>query len=147
MILHKVLEKKGIVSSKNISEDIFDLQQQTFIIPRMFSYKVVEVSKGMIGRPDLLSMYCYQNDIYADILCKLNGISNPFELNEGMLVIVPDIADLDKFMYTETPLESAGTSEDNGPKPKSKKEKRKANDAIVGDARFKIDSNNKIIIY
>lgn len=146
MILHKVLEKKGIVSSENISEDIFDMQQQTFIIPQSFSYKVVEVSKGMIGRPDLLSKYCYQNDIYADILCKLNGISNPFELNEGMLVIVPDLADLDKFMYIERPIESAATSED-GPKPKAKKDKRKANEAVIGDTRFKIDSNNKIIIY
>ena len=146
MILHKVLEKKGIVSSENISEDIFDMQQQTFIIPQSFSYKVVEVSKGMIGRPDLLSKYCYQNDIYADILCKLNGISNPFELNEGMLMIVPDLADLDKFMYVERPIESAATSED-GPKPKAKKDKRKANEAVIGDTRFKIDSNNKIIIY
>ena len=99
-----------------------------------------------MARPDLVSQACYQNDIYADIICKLNGISNPFELAEGMLLVIPELADLDKFKYRETPAE-ANVSDTNVPKPKQKKEKRKANESVVGDVRFKIDNNNKIIIY
>ena len=147
MLFHRVLEKKDTTRSEYLDDNIIDLQQQTFIIPEQFSYKVIEVSDGFVGRPDLVSRFCYQNDIYADIICKLNGISNPFELNEGVLLIVPEIAELDKFMYHESATERAEMSNVDGPKPKSKKEKRKANEAVVGDTRFKIDSNNKIIIY
>jgi hypothetical protein len=31
--------------------------------------------------------------------------------------------------------------------PKGKKEKRKPNEAVIGDKRYKIDQTNKVIIY
>lgn len=146
MIKHTVLEGKPIIDSEYLGEEFFDLSTQTFIIPKIFSYKVVEVSKDFVARPDLISQACYNNDIYGDIICKLNGISNPFELNEGMLLIIPEQTDLYKFKYRETPAEAAN-SDAKGPKPKQKKDKRKPNEAVVGDVRFKIDNNSKIIIY
>ena len=146
MIKHTVLEGKPVIHSEYLDSDIYDLNTQTFVIPRDFSYRVIEVSEGFVARPDLVSQACYQNNIYGDIICKLNGISNPFELAEGMLLIIPELAYLDKFKYRETPAE-ANISDNSAPKPKMKKDKRKANEAVVGDVRFKIDNNNKIIIY
>lgn len=146
MIKHTVLEGKPTIESEYLGEDIYDLNTQTFVIPKTFSYKVVEVTKDFAARPDLVSQACYNNDIYGDIICKLNGISNPFELNEGMLLIIPEQTDLYKFKYKETPAESAN-ADAKGPKPKQKKDKRKPNEAVVGDVRFKIDNNSKIIIY
>ena len=57
-----------------------------------------EVEPSQIARPDLLSYDLYGDELYADILCKLNGISNPLELNEGMIIIIPSPDDLDKFV-------------------------------------------------
>ncbi len=47
------------------------------------------VNKYYIARPDLISLAMYGTDEYADIICKYNGISNPFELNEGMVLFIP----------------------------------------------------------
>ena len=46
------------------------------------------VSKEYIARPDLVSLAFYKTDEYADIICKVNGISNPFELNENMVLLI-----------------------------------------------------------
>ena len=49
----------------------------------------VTVNKYCIARPDLVSLMMYGTDKYADIICKVNGISNPFEINEGMVIVCP----------------------------------------------------------
>ena len=40
-------------------------------------------------RPDMISDYYYNNPNYLDILCKYNGISNPFSLYAGQVLIIP----------------------------------------------------------
>lgn len=47
------------------------------------------VTKEYIARPDLISFAVYGTDKYGDLICKVNGISNPFELNENMVVFAP----------------------------------------------------------
>lgn len=62
-------------------------------------YKGIEYNKGSfviteeyyIARPDLISLAVYGDDKYGDVICKANGISNPFELNKGMILYIPDI--------------------------------------------------------
>ena len=66
-----------------------DLGSPTFHIPDTFRGAMYEVEPSQIARPDLLSYDLYGDELYADILCKLNGISNPLELNEGMIIIIP----------------------------------------------------------
>ena len=51
----------------------------------------VVVEQEYIARPDLISLAIYGDDKYADLLCKINGISNPFELNKNMIIYAPDI--------------------------------------------------------
>ena len=53
--------------------------------------KVIVVNEFYVARPDLISLALYGSDEYADVLCKLNGISNPFELNENDLIFCPSI--------------------------------------------------------
>jgi hypothetical protein len=108
---------------------------------------VVEVSERYIARPDLISNDVYGDTIYTDLICKLNGISNPFELNKGMLLIIPSIDNIMDFMKTVSVEESDVINTTNKPTPKQKKEKRKANEAVIGDSRFKIDKNRGIVIY
>ena len=89
MIFHTVLNNKNIIHSEWLDEDIYNLVDSSFIVPKLYSYEILEVTEKYIARPDLISKDIYGDTIYSDLLCKLNGISNPFELNKGMLLIIP----------------------------------------------------------
>jgi hypothetical protein len=87
--------------------------------------------------------------MFGDIICKLNGISNPFESSVGTKLIIPSPEDIINF--TSEP--SVKDKDNNwGPEIKNKNtkvrgSKRQANEAIVGDKRFRIDRANGVIIY
>ena len=149
MIYNLLLENKSEIQSKVLKDTIFNMLDKTFVIPESFDYEAVEVTKDFVARMDLISKFSYGTDKYQDILCKLNGISNPFELNEGNIIIVPSISDINRFYYQETYLEKDPDTKklENKPVPKEKKEKRKPNEAVVGDKRYKIDKNRKVIVY
>ena len=65
--------------------------------------KVIVVNEFYVARPDLISLALYGSDEYADVLCKLNGISNPFELNENMMVFCPTADYLTKLIKPGSP--------------------------------------------
>jgi len=150
MLINPILHNKTTIHSKYLDEDVFNLSDRTFNIPDTFTFQVVEITEDLIARMDLVSLQVYNTNQYSDLLCKLNGISNPFELNEGMRIIVPAFEELNNFYYVESPAESDSQVDAEGnemPKAKAKTEKRKPNEAIVGDKRYKIDSSHKVIIY
>lgn len=143
---YEVLNNKTTYKSKYLNEEIYNLLDYTFEINSDFAFDVIEVTSNYIARPDLLSYDIYGSDEYVDVICKINGISNPFELNEGDILIIPNIANMRDFLVKPTILE---TDDENKSKPQAKKknEKRKPNESIIGDKRFNIDVKNRIIIY
>jgi hypothetical protein len=150
MLLHTVLNNKEEINSDYLGEKIVNLTDSTFQIPISYSYDVVEITDRYIARPDLVSNDIYGDTLYSDLLCKLNGISNPFELNKGMLLIIPSVDCIMDFMKRVSIEESdaiAGQVMNNKPTPKKKTEKRKANEAVIGDTRFKIDKSRGVVIY
>lgn len=150
MLINSLLNNKTIIKSNYLNDYLFNLGDKTFQIPREFLYQVIEVTESFVARMDLISLHVYGTDAYSDVLCKLNGISNPFELNVGTKIIVPEMTDMLKFYYKETANESDGTSTgENKKKPqaKAKTDKRKPNEAIIGDKRYKVDTTSKVIIY
>ena len=149
MIENPLLINKSELKSKVLDQQIINLLDKTFQIPQQFNYNVIEVTKDFVARMDLISKQVYGTEKYQDVLCKLNGISNPFELNEGSIVVVPDFAFLDEFYYKEKATEKDPESSEVAfiPKAKQKNEKRKPNEAIIGDKRYKIDPTRKVIIY
>lgn len=150
MLFHTVLNNKPLIKSNWLSDTIYNLNDSTFKIPKLYSYEVLEVTEKYIARPDLLSKDIYGDTLYSDLICKLNGISNPFELNKGMLLIIPSpdyILDFMKTVDVEETDEILESNVTNKPIAKTKKEKRKANEAVIGDSRFKIDANRGIVIY
>jgi len=90
----------------------------------------VIVEKDYIARPDLISLAIYGEDRYADLICKVNGISNPFELNEGMLIYCPTTDQINR-LFTGTNSENDVLSEF---KYKNKKSKNKG----INDNLFNI---------
>lgn len=125
-----------------------DLMSKTFVFSTNFEYRLVEVTDLSVARPDILSQITYGSDQYGDLICKINGISNPLELNIGKILILPEPAYLKKFFTKETTdIDELSKDSTLRPTPKHKKEKRKSNEAIDGDVRYKIDSSNRIIVY
>jgi hypothetical protein len=143
-----IFDNKSVIKSEHLNEEIYNFLDKTFIIPVSFIYDVVKITEKYVARPDLLSLDIYGDDSYVDIICKLNGIGNPFELNEGDTIILPNMGDIDNFiiMPNAESLEKE-TLKEISPKSKAKKEKRKPNDAIIGDKRFTIDTKKRVIIY
>ena len=150
MLQYPTLDKKNIFGSDYLEEDLYNLLDKTFIIPNSYVYNIFEVTKEYIARPDLISYDAYNDTRYADVICKLNGISNPFELNEGMVIVIPSpesIMDFYSTPWKTDDLEFGALGQNNNKTDKTKQSKRQANEAIVGDKRFKIDSKSGIIIY
>lgn len=114
--------------------------------------RFVTVTKDYIARPDLISLAVYGTDKYADILCKLNNVSNPFELNEGMIIFVPDIANLNNIVATG---KKSSTIDENDyisktalkTNQKAKNESRSPAQQTIGESTFIIDRTNNIVFY
>jgi hypothetical protein len=147
MLFHTVLNNKEIIHSDWLDTDVKNLGDSTFYIPKSYQYEVIEVEERYVARPDLISNDVYGDTLYTDLLCKLNGISNPFELNKGMLLIIPSVECIMDFMKVVEQSESEKFIDGDKPIVKKKNEKRKANEAVIGDRRFKIDKNRGIVIY
>lgn len=150
-MIYSTLTNKEVIKSEYLNQDIYNLLDKTFEIPiDGFTFEIFEVTKDYIARPDLISYDAYNTEIFADILCKLNGISNPFELNEGMKLLIPSITDITKFSgkFDGNNIEGRNQKSGNVPKSTTKtNSKRKANESVIGDTRFKIDAETGIIIY
>jgi len=150
MLANSLLMGKPDIYSKHLGEQIIHLGAMTFMLPENIDYEIFKVDKAHIARPDLISKVYYGSDSYGDLICKLNGISNPFEINEGDIIILPTSGMLDRFFILDTfnDLESGQDgSKKNRPTPKARTEKRKPNEAVIGDTRFKVDKEHRVIIY
>lgn len=146
MLTNILLKLKGITFSKLFNEHIVDYGMRTFKFPLSFAYKMLRVSTTHVARPDKLSYDLYGQEQFGDVICKINGISNPFELNEDDIIIAPAMEYLMDFIYSN-PDDIDNNEAMRLPKQKKKTEKRKANDSIIGDVRFKIDNTRRVIIY
>ena len=112
----------------------------------------IRVIADYVARPDLISLAVYGTDQYADILCKINGISNPFELNEGMILLIPNLSTITFFYKNRSAsatFESDSTPISSTKKnfQKTKAERRRPAEQTVGSKNFVVDLSNKMIIY
>ena len=89
---YKILNKKPIITRNGVKFQ--DLAVQTIDPSVEISGSFLVVNKYYVARPDLIALAVYGDDRYADILCKVNGISNPFELNENDVIILPHVETL-----------------------------------------------------
>ena len=115
----------------------------------------VYVNEYYIARPDLISLAVYGDDKYADIICKINGISNPFELNEGNILYIPPLEQIANIINNNQIIKnteriksdlSISSSGKIGAQ-KEKNEKRSPSQQIVGDKNYIIDKSLGIIFY
>lgn len=149
MLYSQNMAKKQLYHSDYLDEDIVDFLGGTFAIPQHYSCNVVPIERGYGTRPDLIADELYGDELYADIISKLNGPGNPFEMNDDNYIILPGADHIDRFIYDPI-KEWSETYNKRGavkPKPKNRSEKRKPNQAVIGDKRFNVDPLSKIVIY
>jgi len=77
-------------SDQSKSIGIWDLTQASvnYDIQFMNSRKVFRVTSDMVMRPDLISLYQIGDTQYCGSMMKVNGISNPFSIDEGRLLFI-----------------------------------------------------------
>lgn len=92
MLDYNILNQKATVTLYADDEKITfkDLMSKTYKDNPYVNGRPLIVNKYYVARPDLISLAVYGDDKYADLICKINGISNPFELNEGMILFIPN---------------------------------------------------------
>ena len=134
---------KDLLAKSFSGECIEDLNVEPLIVP-----------KDYIARPDLISLAKYGDDKYADLICKLNGISNPFELNEGTILFLPQLEYMVQSMSrltTNVASVLASESDNIGvqhmTKQKSKTEDRSPNQQTKGETNYYIDTANGRVFY
>lgn len=151
MLDYDILNKKPTLLS-NSNDEFIDLSQPTYNIKNTVHGEILVVNKYYIARPDLISLAVYGDDKYADIICKINGISNPFELNENDILFIPNIdelTELTKLQSTPSELISESKKLFNDKKDKRKKisEKRSPNEMVVGESNYVIDHSLGLVFY
>ena len=139
------VEGSNKVKFKDLLSNVID---DTAILTDCFC---VTVTEPYIARPDLISNSIYGTDQYADIICKINGISNPFELNTGMKLVLPDITTIQN-MIMQGKASSIAQEDDTISKTiktnqKRKNESRSPGEQTVSETNFIIDEKNRIVIY
>lgn len=130
MIVSKLLRTKSFIKNVN-GESIPDLISSTYKFDENgIALGNIFVSEFEAMRPDLMSMKVYSAYDNWDVLLKYNGISNPFSLDLGDILLVPSINKIRKMVTAPTVVPEKGTepqkkNEQKIMNPKSNKDKRR----------------------
>ena len=113
------------------------------------------VNEYYVARPDLIALAVLGNDKYGDVICKYNGISNPFEMNENDILIMPEQgvvysgfenADLNASEFIED--EEENIMQKRASTIRKKTEYYSPSSAVVGDnPAFIIDKTHGLVFY
>lgn len=151
MLNYRIINYKPKVTRNGIT--FIDLMGKNFTPVEGVDGDFIIVNKYYVARPDLISLAVYQTDSYADIICKVNGISNPFEMNEDDILFLPHVD------YMANCVKYAGESsdfiesEDEEIKKISKSNKKRfdeirgSNELIEGEDNFIIDKSMGLVFY
>lgn len=156
MLDYITLKRKGklyYINDNNTEEEFVDLLTKTYEVMDYSSDNIIIVNKYYVARPDLISLAVYGDDRYADLICKYNGISNPFELNENDVILIPSMNEIKRhtsFEENKSELISDSNTIINTkkyPAQKQVNEKRSPIESVVGEENFIIDKSLGIIFY
>jgi hypothetical protein len=153
MLDYRLINTKPLITVNN--KTYKDLLSKTIDDEQNWNANVVIVNKYYVARPDLISLAMYGDDKYADIICKINGISNPFELNEDDVLLIPNINYLNECLAKQrVPSEIISNPKkdfiqpiDVNNKQKKKNELRSPNEQTIGESNYVIDKSLGIVFY
>lgn len=86
------LDKKPLFTNddgntlRDLTKSMFDFQANNYT-----SFSAFRISSDYVMRPDLISQAVYNNTLYTEYILKYNGISNPFAIQEGDVILIPTL--------------------------------------------------------
>jgi hypothetical protein len=81
-----IFKRPDGIEVKDLTSSMFDLRTNNYV-----NYTAYKVPKEFEMRPDLIAGAAYNNTLYAEFILKYNGISNPFTIMEGDIILIPDL--------------------------------------------------------
>lgn len=159
MLNYYTLRKKPHIRLKsnvegNTEVECLDLLARKNYNVNLFEFELCEVTEYYVGRPDLISYAFYGTDEYGDVICKVNGISNPFEMNIGDIIIVPSlyrtqeyVQDLISEAVSELADDEQVISPESYHRKKLNNESRSPNELTINKSNFVIDNTRNIVFY
>jgi hypothetical protein len=130
MLFSKILMSKKVFTIST-GEVILDLISSTFKFgENRTSAGVIIVNNDEIMRPDLVAERIYSDQGNWDAILKFNGVSNPFSLDEGEVILAPPFKTLGSTIGPPTEVfekgkEPAKKNETEIITPKTKKDKKR----------------------
>lgn len=153
MLDYKILANKSIETING--RKMYDLLSGSFTQYKEGNGQMIMVNKYYVARPDLISLAVYGSDEYADILCKVNGISNPFEMNEDDLLFLPDIDFIRECSKIKKNFKNDFIKDEDNDEiinkvssyQKLPSDNRTPNQQLVGEENFVIDKSLGLVFY
>lgn len=71
---------------RDLTKTMFDFKANNYV-----NYSVYRVPSDYEMRPDLIAQSVYNNTVYAEYILKYNGISNPFSIDTGDIILIPSL--------------------------------------------------------
>ena len=158
MLDYTILKNKGklyLNKPDGTSEQYVDLLTKSCKEFESSDVDAIIVNEHYVARPDLISLAVYGTDEYADIICKYNGISNPFELNENDVIYAPALEYVmdcvknygEESEIIKNPQQDMIKNVKPDNKQKRVNETRTPNEQLLGDKSFIIDRSMGMVFY
>lgn len=121
MLSLKVLQTKTNFIKTN-GDKVVDIIRRTvsFLGVKVAQGRLYQVEEGVQMRPDLISKAFYQSTASACLVMKYNGISNPFSINVGDLLRIPDDDVLGKMIVSPDQINGTNDNWMNSTRKKKK---------------------------
>jgi hypothetical protein len=109
MLTTKLLRVKKFFTNK-FGESVVDLVSSTFSFGETNSPAgPIVVSEFENMRPDLVSDRVLGSQEYWEAVLKFNGISNPFSIEQGEIMLIPGISEISKLIVPPKSILEKGT--------------------------------------
>ena len=71
---------------RDLTQTMFDFKSNTFV-----NFQAYRVPFEYEMRIDLISQSVYNNTLHSEYILKYNGISNPFTISNGDVILIPNL--------------------------------------------------------
>jgi len=109
----KSLALKNKLTEERTGEFYYDLTAPSFIYDSELGVKALHYVKlDQIGRIDKISQIYFGSGEFIDAICVVNNIFNPFSVNEGDVLVIPNLSRQDLVYLRPNPASRPNTTQE-----------------------------------
>lgn len=117
MIILRTLLNKYFVKKEKSDDLVLDLTRTSineYALASVNSISMYAVDDETKMRPDLIAQRLYEDQGALDLLLKYNGVSNPFSLEVGDILLIPSLDKLQTLLKVPVPIADIGAPKEDG---------------------------------